>query len=253
VTARTGMAGYRAAAGGVGLVAACAGVISYRHVQHLARHAGETPAAALLLPLALDGAIAAAVAVILADSRRGHRPRPLTWLLLALGLSGSLAANIASAQPEATARVIAAWPPLLLAVGVEVLAGLTRPTRTTVPAVPAPELAEPEHPSGPEPAHHPDRPEPRTPAPATRPAPRRRRNAAAGPVRPAVGPVRPAVGPAERAAALLDRWAATGEPATGARLAAELAVSDSYARRLIRDWQHRRQQHAASAEPLHAA
>jgi hypothetical protein len=241
VNARTGMVGYRAAAGGVALVAACAAVISYRHVQRLARHAGETPAAALLLPLALDGAIAAAVAVILADSRRGHRPRPLTWLLLALGLSGSLAANIASAQPEATARVIAAWPPLLLAVGVEVLAGLTRPTRT---AVPAPELAEPQHRSGPEHAPEPkparalDRPEPGTPA-ATRSGPRRRNTPGRR--------TRPATGTAGRAAALLDRWAAAGEPTTGARLAAELDVSDSYARRLIRDWQREH------PEPLHAA
>jgi hypothetical protein len=162
---RTGLAGYRAAASGVGLVAACAAVISYRHVQHLARHAGETPAAALLLPLALDGAIAAAVAVgvILADSRRARRPRPLTWLLLALGLSGSLAANIASAAPEPTARVIAAWPPLLLAVGVEVLADLTRraptgtPPTTTSKPEPTPDRTST---TGPEPAPARTAPEP---------------------------------------------------------------------------------------------
>jgi outer membrane biosynthesis protein TonB len=243
MNAGNSMAGYRATAAGVGLVAACAAVISYRHVQHLARQAGETPAAALLLPLALDGAIAAAVAVILADSRRGHRTRPLTWLLLTLGLSGSLAANIASAQPEATARVIAAWPPLLLAVGVEALAGLTRPARAAPepaePAEPAePEQAEPEHTPEPRPAHRPDLPEPGTPGPAA-PHVRRRDTPARR--------TRPAAGTAARAAALLDRWSATGEPATGARLAAELDVSDSYARRLIRDWQRRH------PEPLHAA
>jgi len=84
-----------------------------------------------LLPLSIDGAIAAAVAVILADSRAGRRPRGLTWLLLALGLAASLAANIASAHPTVTARAVAAWPPLALAVGVEVLAGLARRTSTS--------------------------------------------------------------------------------------------------------------------------
>jgi hypothetical protein len=106
-------------------------VISYSHVMELARRAGETKMATWLLPLSIDGAIAAAVAVILADSRAGRRPRGLTWLLLALGLAASLAANIASAHPTVTARAVAAWPPLALAVGVEVLAGLARRTSTS--------------------------------------------------------------------------------------------------------------------------
>ena len=115
----------------MGTVAVSAAVISYSHVMELARRAGETRMATWLLPLSIDGAIAAAVAVILADSRAGRRPRGLTWLLLALGLAASLAANIASAHPTVTARAVAAWPPLALAVGVEVLAGLARRTSTS--------------------------------------------------------------------------------------------------------------------------
>ena len=115
----------------MGTVAVSAAVISYSHVMELARRSGETEMATWLLPLSIDGAIAAAVAVILADSRAGRRPRGLTWLLLALGLAASLAANIASAQPTVTARAVAAWPPLALAVGVEVLAGLARRTSTS--------------------------------------------------------------------------------------------------------------------------
>ena len=115
---------------GVAMVAISAAVISYSHVMELARRSGETEIATWLLPLSIDGAIAAAVAVILADSRAGCRPRGLTWLLLGLGLAASLAANVASAHPTVTARAVAAWPPLALAVGVEVLAGLARRTST---------------------------------------------------------------------------------------------------------------------------
>jgi hypothetical protein len=120
------------AAGGVAVVALTAAVISFSHVRRLALEAGETELAAWLLPISIDGAIVAAVAVILADSRAGRRPAGLTWLLLLLGLSSSLAANIASAEPTLTARAVAAWPPLALALGIEVLAGLAR-RRNDVP------------------------------------------------------------------------------------------------------------------------
>ena len=114
------------AAGGVAVVALTAAVISFSHVRRLAVEAGETELAAWLLPISIDGAIVAAVAVILADSRAGRRPAGLTWLLLLLGLTSSLAANIASAEPTLTARAVAAWPPIALALGIEVLAGRAR-------------------------------------------------------------------------------------------------------------------------------
>ena len=114
------------ASAGVGVVALTAAVISFSHVRRLALDAGETQLASWLLPVSIDGAIVAAVAVILADSRAGRMPAPLTWLLLSLGLAGSLAANIASAEPTVTARAVAAWPPVGLALGIEVLASLAR-------------------------------------------------------------------------------------------------------------------------------
>jgi hypothetical protein len=115
-----------AAALGVVVVAVTAAVISFSHVRTVATRAGETELTSWLLPISIDGAVVAAVSVLLADSRAGRRPGILTWLLLALGLSASLAANVASAEPTATARVVAAWPPLALALGIEVLAGLAR-------------------------------------------------------------------------------------------------------------------------------
>lgn len=111
---------------GVALVAITAAVISFSHVRTVAIRAGETDLTSWLLPISIDGAVVAAVSVLLADSRAGRQPAILTWLLLALGLSASLAANVASAEPTATARAVAAWPPLALALGIEVLAGLAR-------------------------------------------------------------------------------------------------------------------------------
>jgi hypothetical protein len=116
----------RTAAFGVVVVAITAAVISFSHVRTVAIRAGETELTSWLLPVSIDGAVVAAVSVLLADSRAGRRPGHLTWLLLTLGISASLAANIASAEPTATARAVAAWPPLALALGIEVLAGLAR-------------------------------------------------------------------------------------------------------------------------------
>lgn len=119
---------------GVALVAITAAVISFSHVRAVAVRSGESDLTAWLLPVSIDGAVVAAVSVLLADSRAGRRPAALTWLLLTLGLSASLAANVASAEPTATARAVAAWPPIALALGIEVLAGLAR--RAEVDVVP---------------------------------------------------------------------------------------------------------------------
>lgn len=116
----------RTAAFGVLLVAVTAAVISFSHVRALAMRAGETELTSWLLPVSIDGAVVAAVSVLLADSRAGRRPAMLTWLLLGLGLCTSLAANVASVEPTATARAVSAWPPVALALGIEVLSGLVR-------------------------------------------------------------------------------------------------------------------------------
>ena len=173
--ARTDRSGRGTAVAGVGTVAISAAVISYSHVMQLARRSGETEMATWLLPLSIDGAIAAAVAVILADSRAGRRPRGLTWLLLTLGLTASLAANIASAHPTVTARAVAAWPPVALAVGVEVLAGMARRTSTS--------------PSQARQFEQPDRPPVRTGPERTSP-PRAEQSTTVQPAE--TGPVRPA-------------------------------------------------------------
>jgi hypothetical protein len=214
------------ATSGVATVAATSAVISYNHVRHLALHAGETELAALLLPLALDGAIVAAVAVILADSRAGRRPAALTWVLLALGLIGSLSANIASAAPTLTARAVAAWPPMLLAVGVEVLANLSRRTRTPRPSATPEQVPDIVPASGPS-------------VPSGNAADQPNSRGADLAVLTAEQPqfLDTADAPAQdRARELLDQWNGTGELCSGPRLADALGISTGYARRLIRQW-----------------
>ncbi|WP_232422878.1 DUF2637 domain-containing protein [Cellulosimicrobium cellulans] len=133
---------------GVGVVAITAAVISFTHVQHLAQEAGETDLAALLLPLSVDGAIAAPAAVILAESKAKRRPPRLAWVMLILGLIASLGANIASAEPTLTARLIAAWPPIALALGIEVIAAVSRRAREDREAVVQDQTADAARPNG---------------------------------------------------------------------------------------------------------
>ena len=51
----------------------------------------------------IDGMIVAALTTLLADSRSGGRGGFLPWALLVVGSAASLAANVAVAQPTATA------------------------------------------------------------------------------------------------------------------------------------------------------
>jgi Protein of unknown function (DUF2637) len=76
---------------------------------------GQPGWVAALTPLSVDGMIVAASTTLLADSRSGCRGSSLSWLLLGAGSAGSLAANVAVAEPSVTGRIIAAWPSLALA------------------------------------------------------------------------------------------------------------------------------------------
>src|SRR5258707_9754292 len=61
----------RATAGAVLVVAAIAAVISYQHIQHLAITHGQTWLSAALLPISIDGTVAAASLVMLHVARAG--------------------------------------------------------------------------------------------------------------------------------------------------------------------------------------
>src|SRR5436190_385086 len=53
--------------------------------------------------------------------RRGTRSGPLPWVLLLIGSTASLAANVAVPEPTLYGRVIAAWPSLALIGAYELL------------------------------------------------------------------------------------------------------------------------------------
>lgn len=98
----------------VAAVAAVAAVVSYFHMRDLALSVGEGWRA-WLLPFAVDGLLVAAAL----SMRQGRRPTALAWVALVLGIGASLAANVAAAEPTLVGRVVAAWPPIALAVAFE--------------------------------------------------------------------------------------------------------------------------------------
>lgn len=111
---------------GMTCVAVTAAVISFRHVYSLAIEHGETSLAAALLPISIDGAITCCVVGIMGANRNNQRAGVMTWTLLVLALAASLGANIASAEPTLVGRLIAAWPPLAMGLGIEVVSAQIR-------------------------------------------------------------------------------------------------------------------------------
>jgi hypothetical protein len=103
------------------VLAGIAAVLSYKHMFILVRRYGETSWTSTLLPVSVDGMIAASSMTLLADSRNGQRSGFLPWTLLVIGSAASLAANVAVAEPSAVGRLIAAWPSCALIGSYELL------------------------------------------------------------------------------------------------------------------------------------
>jgi len=96
------------------LLAAIAAVVSYAHMHQLVLRHGESAWSAALIPLSVDGMIAAASMSLLLASRRGSRGGVLPWTLLVIASLASLGANVAVAEPTIIGRVVAAWPSFAL-------------------------------------------------------------------------------------------------------------------------------------------
>ncbi|MET8062574.1 DUF2637 domain-containing protein [Micromonospora sp. NPDC005686] len=195
-------------------VTVIAAVASYDHMRELAERAGQPPLLASLLPLSVDGMILVAT-LALGD---GRRSRWSAWLAFVLGVAASLAANVIVAPPDATARVVSAWPAVALLLTVEVLARSGR----------APELAEAV--TLPPPAVEAPTPAPRPRPPVVPPGARTLPLVAAVGTPPAAPD--PAAAPpttAVRVAAVL----AETPDATPAQVAARLGVSERTARRYL--------------------
>jgi len=219
------------------LVAAVAAVVSYAHMQEVARDAGEGWRA-LLLPLSVDGLVVAASMVLLTRRRAGLPGGWLAWSALLGGVGASLAANIAAAEPTLTARTVAGWPAVAFAVAFELLLSQRRtalgdtPPAVRVAPVPESEPVPMEHPP-PAAAMEPEAPTELAPA-ALAPA----ALAPAGPTEPAVRapepepepvPVAPPAGvdlPSRIAALVREAEEAGQTPPGRRRLAEALGVTE---------------------------
>jgi hypothetical protein len=104
----------------VAIVAAVAAAVSYAHMYSLAHHAGEDWRS-WLLPLSVDGLIVASSMTLLVRKRQGQSGGFLAYSAMWLGVLVSLGANIAAAAPTLEGRLVAAWPPLALLYGYELL------------------------------------------------------------------------------------------------------------------------------------
>lgn len=103
------------------LVATIAGAASWEHIASVAAGAGERPWVAYSLPAAIDGLILVGVAALLEDKRAGRVGRLSARLAILVGVLATLAANVASAEPSGTARLVAVAAPVSFLLSVEVL------------------------------------------------------------------------------------------------------------------------------------
>jgi hypothetical protein len=98
-------------------VTAIAAVISYTHTHEMVVRHGKSGAAAMALPLTVDGLIATCSLVLLDHARR-HKHRPWhAWALLALGVAATVGANIAHGLDHGPIGALVAGWPALVAVG----------------------------------------------------------------------------------------------------------------------------------------
>jgi Protein of unknown function (DUF2637) len=115
------------------LVAAIAAVISYIHIAHLAVTHGQDHIAAVLLPLSIDGLVAAMSGYMFRCARRSV---PIPWLarfMLALAVAATLAANVLyGIHWGVTGALISGWPAVAFVGCVEVSVLMVRKTRPAV-------------------------------------------------------------------------------------------------------------------------
>jgi hypothetical protein len=123
-------------------VAAFAAAVSYSHIYGLGRTHGQDGTAARLLPLSVDGLILAASLVLLHEARNDRDAPPLARLMLWLGISATIGANIAyGAGYGLLGALISAWPAVAFIGTVEIAMQQVRLARapgaaTIVPALP---------------------------------------------------------------------------------------------------------------------
>ncbi len=120
----------RLTAAAVLLVAAIAAAVSYVHIEHLAVTHGQTMLAAVLLPVSIDGTVAAASLVMLRAARAGLGTPWLARVMLGLSVVATLAANVAyGARYGLTGSLLSGWPAVAFIGSAEMAIGMVRRTR----------------------------------------------------------------------------------------------------------------------------
>lgn len=166
------------------LVAAIAACVSYLHIEHLALAHGQEMSAAVLLPVSIDGTVAAASLVMLRAARSGMPTPSLARFMLVLSVTATLMANVAYGAPFGlTGALISGWPAVAFVGCVEMTIGMVRKARILEPE---PVMMDDENDEEDEPvmaavppvAEAVETPEPVTPS---RPRPQQRRNTSPSP------------------------------------------------------------------------
>jgi Protein of unknown function (DUF2637) len=116
------------------VVAAIAAVISFTHIAHLALTHGQTVLAAMLLPLSIDGTVAAASLVMLRSARMKLPTSKLARVMLALSVLATLACNVLfGAGFGIVGALLSGWPAVAFIGCAEMAIGMIRRTRAIVP------------------------------------------------------------------------------------------------------------------------
>lgn len=110
------------AVGTVGAVGVPAAVASYRHARDVVAAHGD-PVMAPWLPLSVDGMLVAALVVIWVRRHRGDPAGAFPWCAFCFGMVVTVLANLAAVrEPSPVAVAVALFPPLALAVTLELVA-----------------------------------------------------------------------------------------------------------------------------------
>ncbi len=131
-------------------VGAPAAVASYRHARTVVERSGDL-AMAPWLPLTTDGMLVAALVVIWVRRLSGQPIGRGPWAAFWTGMAATVAANLAAAPPTVEGYVVALWPPICLAITLELVALVTAAARPPAPAAADLVAAEPDVPARPDP------------------------------------------------------------------------------------------------------
>ena len=124
-----------ATAGAVLLVAAIAAVVSFVHIEHLAVTHGQTALAWCLLPVSIDGMVAAASLVMLRAARSGLGTPWLARSMLGLAVSATLACNVGYGLPVGVPGALpSGWPAVVFIGCAEMAIGMVHCARPLPPA-----------------------------------------------------------------------------------------------------------------------